>query len=537
MKSAEFDDDRIIKKFIKKYVIVLTFIFITLIIRQFVMEYLIHQDIYMSNNINISSKQRMLSQQISKDALALYLYTDNKNIQFYRDELETAINTWEKSSIELKSRKVNHKFIGKDSNKILKLYNDIEDNQQSILTAAKQIIHMIDSGKYSSRLLYDEISIIRENEVIYLLGMDNIVSQYDNEVVDKISDLSKIETILFIILVISILAQVILLLVPGQKKLSETYKNVLYLSYHDRLTGLYNRYYFDRKVNEEIDRAERYHEATSMIIMDLDFFKKVNDTWGHPIGDEVLKMTAETVDGIIRTTDVLARLGGEEFIVLLPNTTLFGAVTVAEKMRVAIEANCHQIAGKVTCSFGVVERASNESYSKWYKRVDEALYRAKEEGRNRVVSDDNTENYHLASVQLDWRSEWESGYKIIDDQHKEIVKIGNILIYESLSGSKIEKVMDTLELLLNHLFQHFESEQLILAEIGYSEFVLHKEKHEKLIAHALEIKESYQKGDLKPSAFFSYLVDEVIVGHMQEEDIKYFSYLKQVTSPSNETAS
>ena len=153
----------------------------------------------------------------------------------------------------------------------------------------------------------------------------------------------------------------------------------------DQLTGLNNRHYFDEKVIEEMERADRYNRYLTMIIFDLDHFKVVNDTFGHPIGDEVLKQTSQIAGGIIRNTDMLFRFGGEEFIILMPETDAAGAEVVAEKIRIALENNAHPVAGTVTASFGAAQRLKNESLSNWYKKADKALYCAKNQGRNKFI--------------------------------------------------------------------------------------------------------------------------------------------------------
>lgn len=159
-----------------------------------------------------------------------------------------------------------------------------------------------------------------------------------------------------------------------------------HLSYHDPLTGLYNRQFLNSIIDDEMTRSDRFEQHLSMCIMDLDRFKKVNDTWGHPVGDELLKVTAEIAANHKRNVDVLFRFGGEEFVILMPGTNLEGAIQVAENVRQAIEHNYHPITGKQTVSIGVAERLNHESFFDWYKRTDEALYQAKHSGRNQVVA-------------------------------------------------------------------------------------------------------------------------------------------------------
>lgn len=118
---------------------------------------------------------------------------------------------------------------------------------------------------------------------------------------------------------------------------------------------------------------------------DLDLFKRINDTWGHTVGDEVLVLTCEAVRNNIRKADIAIRLGGEEFLILMPHTDKAGARQAAEKVRQAIQAKGHPLAGEYTASFGVAERVEGEPFVSLYKRMDDALYKAKANGRNRVV--------------------------------------------------------------------------------------------------------------------------------------------------------
>ena len=154
----------------------------------------------------------------------------------------------------------------------------------------------------------------------------------------------------------------------------------------DELTGLYNRHFLEKSIDNVLSRSDRYNEPVTLAMFDLDHFKQINDTWGHPAGDEVLKKTSQMARQIIRSSDLLIRFGGEEFIILMPHTTLNGGTAVAEKMREAFEKNDHPGIGSVTASFGIAERQSGESFENWYARTDNALYHAKQTGRNRVES-------------------------------------------------------------------------------------------------------------------------------------------------------
>ena len=272
----------------------------------------------------------------------------------------------------------------------------------------------------------------------------------------------------------------------------------------DELTGLFNRHYFESIIYEQMQIADRYEEPLSMVLLDLDHFKQVNDTWGHPVGDELLKLTAVNIDKAIRESDILVRFGGEEFIVLMPRTSIDGALHAAEKIRAAVENNPLAVVGTQTASLGVAERMKVESFRHWYRRLDKALYQAKQTGRNRVVVSDGSEKMPIRAFDLEWRLDLQSGNNEIDKQHQELFKIGNRLINLSLEGANQEQIMKQLELLLDHTLSHFAFEEKILEQAGYPDLRHHEEIHDELASKALRLRESFINGDIKAPAFFSF---------------------------------
>ena len=152
----------------------------------------------------------------------------------------------------------------------------------------------------------------------------------------------------------------------------------------DRLTSIYNRYKMDLSLDEQIKIAKRYDRVFSIIFFDIDNFKKINDFYGHRVGDIVLSELSRVVRKEIRDCDIFGRWGGEEFLIILPETSLAEAVKTAEKLRVRIEEHHFKIVDNLTCSFGVTVVRRIDTAESIVIRADEMMYKAKQNGRNRV---------------------------------------------------------------------------------------------------------------------------------------------------------
>jgi diguanylate cyclase (GGDEF)-like protein len=163
----------------------------------------------------------------------------------------------------------------------------------------------------------------------------------------------------------------------------------------DPLTKVYNRRYLNSRLEEEVERSKRYALALSVFMLDIDHFKRVNDTYGHQAGDVTLSTLASLVKTALRKLDVIARYGGEEFLVICPNTAIDGTALVAERIRQLVESHQVEISDssgrkqiiQISVSIGVASfSATVDSQEKLVQAADQALYRAKSDGRNRVIT-------------------------------------------------------------------------------------------------------------------------------------------------------
>lgn len=158
------------------------------------------------------------------------------------------------------------------------------------------------------------------------------------------------------------------------------------LAIHDQLTGLYNRRYMMELLQRQREQFERHGNVCTLMLFDVDHFKDINDTHGHPVGDEVLAAFSRRAEGLLRMGDSLGRYGGEEFLLLLPMTELAPATQLAERLRQALADTPLVDSLTVTASFGLAQLQPGENTIAWLQRADQALYRAKKSGRNCVMA-------------------------------------------------------------------------------------------------------------------------------------------------------
>ena len=220
------------------------------------------------------------------------------------------------------------------------------------------------------------VPILRENKVVAVLGIGNKDTEYGEKDIDLVTDIAN-------------LAWEIIIENQSEEKILELNNQLEKLAMTDELTGLYNRRAFFMKGTEEIIRTRRYRAPFSVIMLDIDKFKRINDTLGHEYGDRALQCLAKILSDGIREVDTVGRLGGEEFGILLPNTMGEEAVVLAERLRMAVEQKgCekreHDI--NMTASFGVAELTIDmKNLDDLIRNADIAMYQAKNTGRNRVV--------------------------------------------------------------------------------------------------------------------------------------------------------
>ena len=317
-----------------------------------------------------------------------------------------------------------------------------------------------------------------------------------------------------------------------EKALLQTMEKLDRLAGTDALTGAWNRRQFYEAVEPELERFRRYRRPLALVMLDVDRFKTINDRHGHATGDRVLQQIAHCIRGTLRRPDSLTRWGGEEFLVLLPDTGLASAAALAERMRDSIATHHIDNVGGVTASFGVAELGASEARDEWVARADAALYRAKQGGRNRVEADHMVEpaaDGQAGLVQLRWHASFESGNGALDSEHRDLFDDVNRLLAPLFSGACSAEIQPAIDALLEKLKRHFDDEEQLLQAAGYPELGAHAALHHTLTQRAEALVEGFRGHRVGARALFTFLAHDVVAEHIVREDRKYFPHLAAIT--------
>ncbi len=305
----------------------------------------------------------------------------------------------------------------------------------------------------------------------------------------------------------------------------------------DPLTGLYNRRYLDNTLERELAHCQREGKALSLIMIDVDHFKKYNDCYGHQAGDNCLRNVADALQACAkRASDLVARYGGEEFTLVLADTNCADAQRVAESVRLSIEALAmpheQSDSGRVTVSVGVavMTEHSYREVENLLRAADLALYRAKQSGRNQVQLAPETgqrpaaeEDDHL--VELVWHRTYECGQALIDAEHKALFGDANRLLAAVLSARPADAVTPLIDTLMRDIVEHFRDEETIIAAAGFPGAAEHATIHRQLTDRAGELAGRFQAGTLDIGELFQFLARDVVALHMLGADREFIPFL------------
>ena len=290
----------------------------------------------------------------------------NKMLKKFREKYNFKVTFFNEQGKTILSEEDHNNYTSIDTSPLLKPYYKKIISKKS---------HLLEVKKDNERYLIHTKYIKDLN--LYLM-VEVKLSAYTNNL--------KTILLLNLLIALAVVAFIVVVLYRIIQQHSEKLEN---LAFYDTLTQIYNRRYFETKLLGEIEHVKQYASGLSVIFIDIDNFKHVNDTKGHDIGDEILKRISQIFKENIRKTDIIARWGGEEFVILLPNTKVKETIVIAEKLKHSLENSTEIktiLSYALEASFGVTEYKKSDDIDTIIKRADDAMYISKRNGKNRVTT-------------------------------------------------------------------------------------------------------------------------------------------------------
>jgi len=307
------------------------------------------------------------------------------------------------------------------------------------------------------------------------------------------------------------------------------------LATKDELTGLANRRHLNNVLTQEWARFKRSKQPFAVVMIDIDFFKPYNDHYGHLAGDECLRHIAQVIQsGMRRAGDLAARYGGEEFLLILPNTPAEDGQRLADAVRKSVEQlnlpHAKAPLGRLTVSMGVAAMVDGGYVDALalLSAADEALYQAKQGGRNQV----RLAKKAAASTQvpgkllpLVWHQRYESGNLVIDSHHHRLFSEANRILDVIVAGRGVAEIAQHIDDFVADIAEHFREEELFLHQTGYPGAAEHARLHRELLEQARTLSAQFKGGQLLVGELFVYLTQEVVARHMLTADREFIVFL------------
>lgn len=342
-----------------------------------------------------------------------------------------------------------------------------------------------------------------------------------------VSDLS--QAILYIATVMSLTLITVGVLLMNKERTDHLNQQMIL---RDKLTGIWNRRKLEEAGEGEVQRLVRHGTLASLLILDLDDFKEINDSLGHAAGDAVLQAMASSWQAILRNTDILGRWGGEEFMVILPATGVSDALLLAEALRDAASKTNTGASHGITVSIGVSSCLSHDSWKSWFDRADAALYRAKAAGKNQVCHDIPIEWQNGASL-IHWSPLLEVGHAEVDADHQQLVERANQLLRGVRENGDKATITQYLNEIGLDMRRHFAREELMIGEISPGGLRKHRAEHAAMLDRLAFLTDRFLNDALPLEALVQFVAFEMCAHHIAGSDRRLLS---GVPAPYNQLA-
>jgi diguanylate cyclase (GGDEF)-like protein len=388
--------DNLIRLGVITYIFALSLIAVFTIAFHFLTDSIVHQQQKTAEVVNLSGRQRMLSQRIAKIALERATHYNLRPDAESRKALGDSIQLMEESHHTLLYGSPALGLSGPSSQAVRDVYQNppyaLNLRVQDFLTHARAL-----AGRSAAQLTLDDpdlLAVEQAAQAPLLNALDAAVTANQQTSEASISTLRRILTSLTLLMLAILMLEALFLYRPLFNRLERAHIDLIEAGRTDPLTGCLNRRAFTQEAHGAVSRARELNQPLAVLMLDIDRFKNVNDRHGHAIGDRVINCVVGTLLDTIRSSDVLCRMGGEEFAIMLPSEAVVSAAEIADRIRVAVANRTIPLSEdgsfflNITTSIGVaVLEPTDESLFEVLGRADKALFRAKASGRNRVETE------------------------------------------------------------------------------------------------------------------------------------------------------
>lgn len=292
----------------------------------------------------------------------------------------------------------------------------------------------------------------------------------------------------------------------------------------DRLTGLWNRRKIEEAGTDELRRLVRYGTPSALLMIDVDNFKAINDGYGHAAGDTVLCSVAHACQNGVRDTDLVARWGGEEFVLLFASTGMEEALQGAERLRDAVSRIKTPWGKPLSVSIGIAMGMSSDTWHSWLVRADKAMYQAKSSGKNRSMFDVPMQGIE-GSLGLAWNDIYLTGHPLVDEDHASILADVNALMALSQRGYDKHYAAGRLQEIQSKMIEHFAREEMEMGDDDAAGVRTHKEQHSALLARLATLIAQFKQDALTLQSVVQFLAYEMCAQHTIRFDAVLFAEL------------
>lgn len=383
----------------KRYIIALSIIAFLVIFSQIIIQYTIAKQQDDSRVVNISGRQRMLSQRINKAAFGLYISSAAKDQERYLEELGYSLDLWEKSHNGLRNGDPELGLPDNNSQKIIEMFESIDKEYNQIVEAARSVHQIGSVPNYDKDALLKKIHIIQSNEEAFLKGMDAIVFQYDAESKQKIAFIRLTEIVILFVTFFTLLMEILFIFRPAQKQIEKSLQEIE--SHRDQLkeaeevlkkyatidemTGLLNKRSGMLVLGNIFDLAKEADEDFCVCFADIDGLKDVNDVYGHEEGDFYIKTVSQVIRNNLKVSDSVFRYGGDEIVIILLHCDLNKAEQNLGNIQESMEMLSSELAKPYHLHFSYGIAAFRESLAETPEELltlaDKEMYKDKQKNR------------------------------------------------------------------------------------------------------------------------------------------------------------